>query len=174
MARKIGSAFPGAGTGPVDRPLEILANRIRTLRAERRLTQEEFASRAGISISFVSMLERGERSPSYETLLQLAGGLDVPPGELFRDDDGSYDDPYFRILGEFARAHRLSRNQVDRLVRVGQALFDLPGDGAPAPRMPPRHRQLRGCSADGCERPALAKGLCSAHYHARRRAKVAE
>lgn len=174
MARKIGSAFPGGGTGPAEKPLEVLAHRIRTLRAERRLTQEEFAARAGISISFVSMLERGERSPSYETLLQLAAALDVPACELFRGDEGEYDDPYFRTLGEFARSHRLTRAQVDRLVRVGQALFDLPEDAAPAPRAPARHRELRTCSDEGCERPALAKGLCSTHYHARRRAKAGE
>lgn len=169
MARKLGSALPGGGTAPAGRPLEILARRIRTLRGERGITQEEFAARAGISVSFASMLERGERSPSYETLLQLAEALEVSPGELFREGDrDDYDDPYFRVLGEFARCNHLSRSQVDRLIRVGVALFDLPPSAAPSPRPPPR-RRLDSCSAEECDRPVLAKGLCSAHYHAGRR-----
>ena len=168
MARKLGSALPGGGS-ELGRPLDLLARRIRALRAERRLTQEEFASRAGISVSFVSMLERGERSPSYETLLQLALGLDVPAGELFREAaaDGAYDDPYFHVLGEFARGNRLTRGQVDRLLQVGQALFDLPGPLPARPHGP--SREIRTCGAESCGRPVLAKGLCSAHYHARRR-----
>lgn len=169
MARKLGSALPAGESATSTRPLEILANRIRSLRGERRLTQEEFAAKAGISISFVSMLERGERSPSYETLLQLAAGLDVPACELFREGDGEYDDPYFRVLGEFARTNRLSRSQVDRLIKLGRALFDLPEGAAPPPRTPIRRRAVRTCADEGCDRPVLAKGLCSAHYHAERR-----
>ncbi len=170
MARKLGSALPGGGSAPAVRPLEILADRIRTLRGSRQLTQEEFASRAGISVSFVSMIERGERSPSYETLLQLALGLDIPAAELFREEAAPYDDPYFRVLGEFAERHRLTRDQVDRLMKVGQALFDLPEDAVPVARERPRPRhELRGCTAEGCGRPALARGLCAAHYHAERR-----
>ncbi|HYX92521.1 MAG TPA: helix-turn-helix transcriptional regulator, partial [Myxococcaceae bacterium] len=42
----------------------------RSLRERRGMTQEDFAQRGGISISFASLLERGERSPSYETLVQ--------------------------------------------------------------------------------------------------------
>jgi transcriptional regulator with XRE-family HTH domain len=175
MARKLGAALPVGRSAPVGRPLDILAKRIRGLRAERGLTQEEFASRAGISISFVSMLERGERSPSYETLLQLAEALDVPPGELFRDTGGEadYDDPYFRVLGTFARENHLTRAQVDRLIRVAEALFDLPAGVVP-PRRPSRRRRLPGCAVEGCDRPVLARGLCSAHYHAERRARSPE
>jgi transcriptional regulator with XRE-family HTH domain len=173
MARVLGSALPRGGAAPAGRPLEILANRLRCLRAERGFTQEEFAARAGISISFVSMLERGERSPSYETLLQLAEALDVPAGELFRDgsDGPDFDDPYFRVLGTFARENHLTRPQVDRLIRVAVALFDLPPQAAP-PRRPNHRRRLPTCGAEGCDRPVLARGLCSAHYHAERRSKL--
>jgi transcriptional regulator with XRE-family HTH domain len=72
--------------------LQGLARRIRALRERRGLTQEDFAARCGISVSFASLLERGERSPSYETLLQVASALGLPPSELFRleeeDDTG--------------------------------------------------------------------------------------
>ena len=55
--------------------LVMLARRVRALRESLRLTQEEFATRCGISVSFASLLERGERSPSYETLVDVAKSL---------------------------------------------------------------------------------------------------
>jgi transcriptional regulator with XRE-family HTH domain len=64
--------------------------RIRELRKRRGLTQEELASRCCLSVSHVSMLERGHRSPSYETLLALAQVLEVPPGALFPQPESAF------------------------------------------------------------------------------------
>ena len=152
--------------------LRVLARRIRTLRERRGLTQEEFARRSGISISFTSLLERGERSPSYDTLVQVAHALEVPMSELFRDFGGAaYDDPYYGRLLDFARRSRLSRAQVDRLIAVATAMFDVAGsaksqnaDGTP--------RATAICSEDGCDKPVLARGLCAPHYHRARRARL--
>src|SRR5580704_5024066 len=93
----------------LDRPrsrelLEVLALRIRQLRERQRLTQEDFAQRCGISVSFASLLERGERSPSYETLVQISEALHVSLSELMREAPVEpYDDPYFNRLADFAR-----------------------------------------------------------------------
>lgn len=50
------------------------------------MTQEQLAERAEISVSFLSMIERGERAPHLETLEKLAYGLEVPIETLFRAD----------------------------------------------------------------------------------------
>lgn len=50
------------------------------------MTQERLAERAEISVSFLSMIERGERSPHLETLDRLALGLEVGVEVLFRQD----------------------------------------------------------------------------------------
>lgn len=137
-----------------------LARRVRALRESLRLTQEEFAKRCGISVSFASLLERGERSPSYETILTVARALEVGAGELFRDGP-SVDaaDPSHARLLDFARKAHLTRAQVDRLVAVGYAMFGLePEARSRAPR-----QEL--CSVEGCTRPVLARGLCGPHYH---------
>ncbi len=62
-----------------------LGQRIRQLRQSRpeKLTQEELAERADISVSFLSMIERGERAPHIETLARIAEALDVELAELF-------------------------------------------------------------------------------------------
>lgn len=147
--------------------LVVLARRVRALRESLRLTQEEFATRCGISVSFASLLERGERSPSYETLVDIAKALEVPIAELFRGGSSvETEDPSHARLLEFARKAHLSRGQVDRYIGVGYAMFGLDPD--------PRARsgtRLSFCSVEGCGRPVLARGLCGPHYHRARRRK---
>ncbi len=147
--------------------LLALARRVRALREGLRLTQEEFARRCEISVSFASLLERGERSPSYETLLTMARVLEVGVAELFRDGPSvEVLDPSQARLLDFARRSHLSRMQIDRLVAVGYAMFGL--EAEPADERTPR------CTIEGCERPVLAKGLCAPHYHRERRARLQE
>jgi DNA-binding XRE family transcriptional regulator len=62
-----------------------LAKRIHELRKAREYSQEELAQRAGISISYLSMIERGKRVPSIGTLAVLASVLGVSLSEMFRD-----------------------------------------------------------------------------------------
>ena len=55
-----------------------LGARIQTLRLAREMTQDDLAGRCGLSQKYVSELERGEKAPSWETLVELAHrGLDV-------------------------------------------------------------------------------------------------
>jgi transcriptional regulator with XRE-family HTH domain len=49
-----------------------LGARIKELRNDRKLTQEEVADRIGLSQKYVSALECGQKSPSWETLVILA------------------------------------------------------------------------------------------------------
>jgi transcriptional regulator with XRE-family HTH domain len=143
-----------------------LAARIRALREMRGLTQDEFSARCHISVSFASLLERGERSPSYETLVQVADALEVPLSELFRPTgETAPEDPYHGRLVEMAQKLKLTHEQVDRLVAVARALYSP----LPAPPGSARSRAGAHCNAAGCDRPVLARGLCSSHYHRARR-----
>lgn len=59
---------------------------LRLARENAGLTQEELAARAKLkSKSYVGMLERGERSPSFDVLIRLLDILAVPPDTLFVD-----------------------------------------------------------------------------------------
>jgi transcriptional regulator with XRE-family HTH domain len=56
-----------------------------TLRAERKqrdLTQQELAFEAGLSLTYIGEIERGERMISLDTLRRLAGALDLTCSEL--------------------------------------------------------------------------------------------
>ena len=62
-----------------------LGKRVRALRREAGLSQEELAFRAGMKRSYVSDLERGTRNPSVRALHRLATGLSVPPAKLLEE-----------------------------------------------------------------------------------------
>jgi len=69
---------------------ERFGKRVRVLRKQADLSQEELAARADISVDFVGLIERGVNAPSFETLEKLAEALEVPVRELFdfRGDNG--------------------------------------------------------------------------------------
>jgi transcriptional regulator with XRE-family HTH domain len=66
-------------------PMDLLtrfAGNVRRLRAKKRLSQKSLADKVGISVSYVSMLERGQRSPPLETVERMAKALGVTPANL--------------------------------------------------------------------------------------------
>jgi transcriptional regulator with XRE-family HTH domain len=106
-----------------------LGRRIRDLRTQRpeRWTQEDLAERAKISVSFLSMIERGERIAHVETLAALAQALEVSLAELFAgaDENPSQDD-LLRPLTEFIRTRHLTARDVEKLLGVARAMFGQP------------------------------------------------
>jgi transcriptional regulator with XRE-family HTH domain len=62
-----------------------IANRVRTLRAGLGLSLEALASRCEVSRSMLSLIERGESSPTAVVLEKIAFGLGVPLASLFED-----------------------------------------------------------------------------------------
>jgi transcriptional regulator with XRE-family HTH domain len=62
--------------------LDRFASNVRKFRAKKKLSQKALADRIGISVSYVSMLERGQRSPPLETIEKLAKALGIPPATL--------------------------------------------------------------------------------------------
>jgi transcriptional regulator with XRE-family HTH domain len=86
-----------------------IAERVRELRAARGLSLDAVAGRSGVSRSMISLIERGESSPTAVVLEKLAAGLGVMLASLFdapaaaaslassplarRDDQPQWQDP---------------------------------------------------------------------------------
>ncbi|MFD0713328.1 helix-turn-helix domain-containing protein [Paenibacillus sp. GCM10027626] len=64
--------------------LQLIGERIRQIRKEKGLTQEELAEKAGINASYMGTVERGDRNISIETLEKIIQGLDITPTDLFQ------------------------------------------------------------------------------------------
>jgi len=57
--------------------------RLRDIRVQRRMTQEQFAEALDISVDFLSLVERGISAPSFETLDKISRRLRIPVAALF-------------------------------------------------------------------------------------------
>jgi transcriptional regulator with XRE-family HTH domain len=55
---------------------------LKSERLRRKLSQETLAGKAKLSVSYISMLERGQRTPPLDTLESLAKALGVGPASL--------------------------------------------------------------------------------------------
>lgn len=64
--------------------------KIKKLRLDNGLTQENLAYKAGISVDFLSLIERGKNSPSFENLEKISKALGVPVWQLFTEENKNF------------------------------------------------------------------------------------
>lgn len=60
---------------------------LRGLRIAKNLTQEKLSASVGVSVEFLSNMERGINAPSFQTLEKLAQSLEIPVKELFNFEE---------------------------------------------------------------------------------------
>jgi transcriptional regulator with XRE-family HTH domain len=68
-----------------------IASRVRALRADLGMTLDALAAKCDVSRSMISLVERGESSPTAVVLEKIATGLRVPLATLFEDSGASVD-----------------------------------------------------------------------------------
>ncbi|NOQ21102.1 MAG: helix-turn-helix domain-containing protein [Candidatus Aegiribacteria sp.] len=61
-----------------------LKNRLRVLRAEKEISQNDLAEEAGLSRQTVNSIERGKFNPSIITALKIAEFFKIPVDEVFQ------------------------------------------------------------------------------------------
>lgn len=64
-----------------------IGHRMKELRIQYGLTQQELADRAELTKGFISQLERNQNSPSVGTLLDIIQCLGTTPAEFFADEE---------------------------------------------------------------------------------------
>jgi transcriptional regulator with XRE-family HTH domain len=73
-------------SGPIYEDAELASRafgeRMRELRAREGISQDGLAHTSGIHPTSIGRIERGGREPRLTTILRLAQGLGVEPGEL--------------------------------------------------------------------------------------------
>lgn len=67
----------------MERLAVVFGGRVRALREARGLTQEELAKASGLGPKHIGVIERGEKTSSFEAVERLAKALEVPYHELF-------------------------------------------------------------------------------------------
>lgn len=104
---------------------ERFGDNLRRVRRREGLSQEALAARASLHRTEIGKLENTERVPRIDTLIQLAGAMEVAPGELL---DGIYWVPGPEPRGTFtfsrgprARSHsQLSTPAIDEPEEVDE------------------------------------------------------
>lgn len=86
--------------GPSDLVVERFRVNLVRIRKRAGLSQEQLASLASLHRTEIGMLERGIRLARIDTLVKLAGALEVEPGDLL--DGISWRIGPHRPLGSFA------------------------------------------------------------------------
>ena len=66
---------------------QTLGRNLKQWRQERGLSQEEFAHRSGLHVTYVSGVEHGRRNPTVGVIEKLAIALDVEPEVLLASND---------------------------------------------------------------------------------------
>ena len=65
----------------------LIADRLRALRQQKKLSQGDIEKRSGLLRCYISRVENGHTVPAVETLEKLARAMDVPLYQLFYDID---------------------------------------------------------------------------------------
>lgn len=67
---------------------DTITENIKHFRSKRDVSQEKLSQMCGYSSTYIGKIERGQRSPSLDTLIRIAEALQVPIGSFF--------DPFYR------------------------------------------------------------------------------
>lgn len=72
--------------------LQLLAKRLKEIRSEMGLSQEELAYRSDITLSQIARIETVRINPTISTIFKIARTLEVPLSELFNFELSSLSD----------------------------------------------------------------------------------
>lgn len=64
-----------------------IGNRIRQLRLQKHLSQEQVALSAGITTAYLGQIERGEKNPTVKLVEKISNVLELSLSELFSDQE---------------------------------------------------------------------------------------
>lgn len=59
-----------------------IGNRIRAMRQENNVSQEELAYRASLNVAYLGQIERGQKCPTVDTLFKISKALNTTLSEL--------------------------------------------------------------------------------------------
>jgi transcriptional regulator with XRE-family HTH domain len=77
----------------------LFAERLKTLRKQAALSQNQLAARSGVAVGTIRQFEYGLREPTYGTLLKLAVGLGMSLAAFDQDGDAAATKPAKRKKG---------------------------------------------------------------------------
>lgn len=84
-------------------PIEMIGNKIRTIRKEKGFTLENMASKTGLSKGLLSQVERGISQPSLDSLWKITKALEASMVHFFEE----IDQKHVHVIRKHKRRHLL-------------------------------------------------------------------
>ena len=72
--------------------LKVFAQNLKTYRNKTKLSQEQFALKAGLHRTYISALEREKRNISLDNIQKIADALEIDTYQLFIDTNKIYNE----------------------------------------------------------------------------------
>ena len=79
---------PGPEADERVKPEEAFGRVLREIRNSKRISQERLAFESGLHPTYISLLERGLRSPSLKAIVRLSTALELRPSDLLARVEG--------------------------------------------------------------------------------------
>ena len=96
--------------------------RVKRIRTELGLSQEELAYRCGMHASHIGFLERGQRNPTLDTLERVSLGLDISLVELLDYDQEpaaiSFDETTNKLISYILALNAEQKKQVLAIIKT--------------------------------------------------------
>jgi len=87
----------------LESPEKIFGQVLQEIRQERGLSQEQLGFESGYHRTYISLLERGRKNPSLNTIFQLAAALNVAPSEMLQ-----------QVEARISQAHKRKTRNITR------------------------------------------------------------
>ena len=102
----------------------VFGKRLKQIRDDLGLTQEEFAFKCDMQPSHIGQLERGAKSPTLQTLMKIAAGIQVSVSLLldFQEElviPDCFDETTNKII---ARLNKLEQNEKKQILAIVKAM----------------------------------------------------
>ncbi|PQD97848.1 hypothetical protein CYL16_26045 [Mycobacterium sp. EPG1] len=134
----VGAAAPERDSDAAEQTMLLVGARIRAMRLRQQLTLRDVAERTGVSVSMLSMLERGVSTASVGTLVAVASALGVHMYDLFAHKDGADGSPVTRLseqtvvrMGE-GTTRRVAHNDAAAGLELAVNQYDVGGASGPS------------------------------------------
>lgn len=123
--------------------IEEISQKIRSIRTSKELTLKELSEKTGLSVSFLSQVERGTSSLAITSLKKIADALEISIHTFFEEEDYHYirkknEQKIFKLEGSTSEFIRLSgdfpKRQMEALIVTIQGkskhggIFSHPGE----------------------------------------------
>ena len=103
--------------------LKLFGRRLRTIRKAAKMPQENAAEKAHLNPKYLGEIERGEKRPSFETILALGKALNVSPAAFFQLDWEERNEKVLRRRIE-ALLQKSTPAQLQQVYRVLKAVLE--------------------------------------------------